>query len=121
MHAVNLETGQRAWFVGPREKLCGTKDPRCSAGQAGAITAVPGVVFSAGGDGGLRAYASEDGAILWTFDTNRSFDTVNGVMANGGSMDASGVVVSGGMLYVNSGYNGFVTRPGNVLLAFKVE
>lgn len=89
--------------------------------QSGAITAIPGVVFSGSGDGGLRAYASKDGSIIWTFDTNRSFETVNGVMANGGSMDASGVVVAGGMVYVNSGYNGFVTRAGNVLLAFKVE
>jgi polyvinyl alcohol dehydrogenase (cytochrome) len=78
-------------------------------------------VFSAGGDGGLRAYASSDGSILWTFDTNRPFKTVNGVDANGGSMDGPGVVVSGGMLYVNSGYGGIAGRSGNVLLAFRVE
>ena len=52
---------------------------------------------------------------------NRPFKTVNGVEANGGTMDASGVVVSGGMLYVNSGYGGLVGRAGNVLLAFRVE
>ncbi len=121
MHAVNLDTGMRAWFTPPQAKVCEAKDPRCSAAQAGAITAIPGVVFSAGGDGGLRAYSSKDGAVLWTFNTNRSFETVNRVVASGGSMDASGVVVAGGMLYVNSGYNGFVTRPGNVLLAFRVE
>jgi len=87
----------------------------------GAITAIPGAVFSAGGDGGIRAYSSKDGAIIWTFDTNRPFQTVNGVAANGGSMDATGPVVVGGMLYVNSGYNSFVGRAGNVLLAFRVE
>ncbi len=52
-------------------------------------------------------------------DTNRPFETVNGVKANGGTMD--GPVVAGGMLYVNSGYGGFVGRPGNVLLAFGVD
>ena len=77
--------------------------------------------FSAGADGGVRAYASSDGKIVWMFDTNRPFKTVNGVEANGGTMDASGVVVSGGMLYVNSGYGGIVGRAGNVLLAFRVE
>ncbi len=121
MHAVNLETGEQAWSVPPQQKLCDAKDRRCSASQSGAITAIPGVVFSAGGDGGLRAYAAKDGAIVWTFDTNRPFQTVNGVPANGGTMDASGVVVAGGMLYVNSGYNSFVGRPGNVLLAFRAE
>ena len=121
MHAVNLATGQRAWSVGPQEKLCDAKDRRCSGSQSGAITAIPGAVFSAGGDGGIRAYSSKDGAIIWTFDTNRPFQTVNGVAANGGSMDATGPVVVGGMLYVNSGYNSFVGRAGNVLLAFRVE
>ncbi len=121
MHAVNLETGQRAWFAPPQPKLCSASDRRCSASQSAAITAIPGVVFSAGGDGGLRAYSARDGAILWSFDTNRPFETVNGVAANGGTMDASGAVVAGGMLYVNSGYNSFVGRAGNVLLAFRVE
>jgi polyvinyl alcohol dehydrogenase (cytochrome) len=121
MHAVNLETGERAWFVPPQPKLCSATDRRCSASQSGAITVIPGVVFSAGGDGGLRAYAARDGAIVWSVDTNRPFQTVNGVPANGGTMDASGAVVAGGMLYVNSGYNSFIGRPGNVLLAFGVE
>ncbi len=120
MHAVNLETGQQVWAVAPQAKLCGMVRG-CSSSQAGAISAIPGAVFSAGGDGGLRAYSSSDGSIVWTFDTNRPFKTVNGVDANGGSMDGPGVVVSGGMLYVNSGYGGIAGRPGNVLLAFKVE
>jgi polyvinyl alcohol dehydrogenase (cytochrome) len=121
MHAVNLETGERAWFVPPQQKLCNATDRRCSASQSAAITAIPGVVFSAGGDGGLRAYAAKDGAIVWSFDTNRPFQTVNGVPANGGTMDASGAVAAGGMLFVNSGYNSFVGRAGNVLLAFRVD
>jgi polyvinyl alcohol dehydrogenase (cytochrome) len=121
MTAVNLETGQRAWYVAPQAKLCPATDRRCSASQSGAITVIPGIAFSAGGDGGLRAYSSKDGSIVWTFDTNRPFETVNGVQANGGTMDASGVVVAGGMLYVNSGYNSIVGRAGNVLLAFRVE
>ena len=120
MHAVNLETGKPAWSMPPQQKLCGA-GRGCSSSQSGAISAIPGAVFSAGGDGGLRAYASSDGSIIWTFDTNRPFKTVNGVEANGGSIDATGVVVSGGMLYVNSGYGGLVGRAGNVLLAFRPE
>jgi hypothetical protein len=46
---------------------------------------------------------------------------VNGAEANGGTMDVQGVVVSGGMLYVNSGYGGIVGRAGNVLVAFRAD
>ena len=79
------------------------------------------MVFSGSADGGLRAYSTKDGSILWTFDANRSFETVNGVKANGGSMDLGGPVVVGGMLYATSGNGGLVGLPGNVLLAFGLD
>ena len=70
----------------------------------------------------LRAYDTRDGSVIWTFDSNRRFETVNGVPANGASMNGAGPAVVDGMLYVNSGYFGYgVGRPGNVLLAFGVE
>jgi polyvinyl alcohol dehydrogenase (cytochrome) len=59
--------------------------------------------------------------LLWQLDTNCAFETVNGVTANGGSMDAAGPTVAGGLLIVNSGYGGTVSMPGNVLLVFGVE
>ena len=58
---------------------------------------------------------------MWQFDTNRDFDTVNGVKARGGAMDGPGAAVADGMLYVNSGYGGLIGRPGNVLLAFGID
>ena len=122
MHAIDLDTGRRAWFAPPSPKLCaGGAEQRCFAAQGGAVTVIPGVVFSGGSDGGLRAYATADGALLWQFDTNRDFATVNGVRASGATIDAAGPVAVGGMLFVNSGYNGIVGRAGNVLLAFRVE
>ena len=54
-------------------------------------------------------------------DTKRDYTTVNGVPAHGGSLDGRGVVIAGGMLYVNSGYTNFGTAPGNVLLAFSID
>ena len=36
-------------------------------------------MFSGSLDGGMRAYSTKDGAILWTFDTNKEFPTINGV------------------------------------------
>ena len=72
-------------------------------------------------DGGVRAQASDDGTIVWTFDTNKEFETVNGVKAKGGAIDQAGVVVEDGMVYVSSGYVSLIGRPGNVLLAFGVD
>jgi polyvinyl alcohol dehydrogenase (cytochrome) len=79
------------------------------------------VVFSGGLDGHLRAYATDDGAIVWDVDTTGPYDTVNGVPATGGSIDGPGPVVAGGMLFVNSGYTFIGGMPGNVLLAFSVD
>ena len=115
--ALALEDGHPLWEKPPPTRLCGIAQG-CSAGQGGPLTAIPGAVLSGGLDGGLRAYSAKDGSILWTFDTNRDFDTVNGVKASGGSMDSAGPVVVDGMLYVSSGSGGLVGRPGNVLLAF---
>jgi polyvinyl alcohol dehydrogenase (cytochrome) len=120
LHAVRLSDGQRAWFTPPSKPLCGSGNG-CSAAQSAAVTAIPGVVFSGSADGGLRAYSTKDGSIIWEYDTNRTFDAVNGVKANGGSIDLAGPIVVGGMVYATSGNGGIVGRPGNVLLAFGVD
>jgi polyvinyl alcohol dehydrogenase (cytochrome) len=120
VHAVKVDTGAPVWATPPPPMLCaGARG--CSAAQGAAVTAIPGVVFAGSMDGGVRAYASDTGAIIWTFDTNREFETVNGVPAKGGAMDGPGPVVSGGMVYVLSGYVSLIGRPGNVLLAFGVD
>jgi polyvinyl alcohol dehydrogenase (cytochrome) len=119
VHGIDIGTGERLWFTPPADALC-TAGPGCSTSQSAAVTAIPGAVFSGSADGGMRAYAARTGDILWTFDSNRSFTTVNGVEANGASFDGPGPVVAGGMLYMLSGSGGFVGRPGNVLLAFEI-
>jgi polyvinyl alcohol dehydrogenase (cytochrome) len=120
MRAIRIDTGEEVWSKTPEAKLCGNARG-CSSAQGAALTAIPGIVFSGSGDGGLRAYASDDGSLVWSFDTNKEFMTVNGVKANGAAMDGPGAAVVDGMLYINSGYGGLVGRPGNVLLAFGVE
>jgi polyvinyl alcohol dehydrogenase (cytochrome) len=122
MHAVDLETGRRVWYTAPQPKLCtGMPEDRCTAAQGAAVTAIAGVVFSGSYDGGLRAYSTTDGTVVWQVDTNREYQTVNGVTANGATLDGGGAVIVDGVLYVNSGYNGIVGRAGNVLLAFDVR
>ncbi|MEX2479433.1 MAG: PQQ-binding-like beta-propeller repeat protein [Gammaproteobacteria bacterium] len=116
--AVNLTDGSFAWEVPPPQDSC-TGRERCNTGQLAAVTALPGVVFSGSLDGYLRAYDSATGEVIWAFDTHRSYDTVNGVKAQGGSINGPGPAVAGGMVYVNSGYGMWNKwMPGNALLAF---
>jgi polyvinyl alcohol dehydrogenase (cytochrome) len=120
--AIDLKSGAKLWQLPPPSPLlCGEKKQGCDGGQGGAVTVIPGAVFSGAHDGGLRANSTKDGSQLWLFDANRPFQTVNGVAANGASFDGPGPVVAGGMLFVNSGYGGLVGRPGNVLLAFGLD
>jgi polyvinyl alcohol dehydrogenase (cytochrome) len=121
IRAVKLATGQEIWSVpGPNPRLCAGQ-PRCASGQGGAVTLIPGAVIAGSHDGGLRAYSTADGKVLWQFDTNREFTTVNGVKATGASIDGSPLIVANGMIFVNSGYGGIAARTGNVFLAFGVE
>jgi polyvinyl alcohol dehydrogenase (cytochrome) len=118
--AVRLTTGERKWFTSL------PYDPNLPDGQrrghTAAVTVIPGVVFSGGWDGVLRALSSDDGHVLWEYSMLQSFTTVNAVAARGGSMGAPGPTVAGGMLFAGSGYVGLQNgAPGNVLLAFSVE
>jgi polyvinyl alcohol dehydrogenase (cytochrome) len=116
--ALNLETGAVVWRT-PHPGCAGV--PGCSPAQSAAVTAIPGIVFSGGLDGHLRAYASDSGRIVWDLDTQRPYATVNGVAAHGGSLDGPGAVVAGGMLFVDSGYGFYGGAPGNVRLALTVD
>jgi polyvinyl alcohol dehydrogenase (cytochrome) len=78
-------------------------------------------VFSGALDGHLRAYSTTDGAVLWDFDTAREFAASNGPAVRGGSIDATGAAIAGGMVIIASGYDQFGGMSGNVLLAFSVD
>ncbi|MGY3447317.1 outer membrane protein assembly factor BamB family protein [Bradyrhizobium sp. USDA 4473] len=117
LFGLDLATGKIAMQVPP--VACGDR-PQCSPALSAAVTLIPGVVFSGGVSGFLRAYATDDARLLWEIDTARDYTTVNGVAARGGAMDGPGPVVVDGMLYVNSGYAQWSGLPGNVLLAFEV-
>ena len=116
--ALNISDGAPAWFAA--SVACAPPRAGCSPAQPGAISAIPGAVFSGAMDGHIRAFSTTDGTVLWDYDTARTFQTVNGAAAKGGSLDGSGAVVAGGMVFVNSGYPRFGGAPGNVLLAFGV-
>jgi polyvinyl alcohol dehydrogenase (cytochrome) len=118
--ALRLSDGKRMW-------LNPLTPPPARAkyhGEDAAVSMMPGVVFSSGWDGMLRALATDSGRVLWSFDMAQPYQTVNGVKAKGGSMATAGPVVAGGMVFTGSGYvsNGVEDgMPGNVLLAFSAE
>jgi polyvinyl alcohol dehydrogenase (cytochrome) len=114
--ALALTNGERQWFT-PIEPAEGRH-----GGHDAAISAIPGVIFSGGWDGVLRAVSTKDGKVLWDFDMARDFATVNGVPAKGGSMGSAGPTVAGGMVFAGAGYPGVQNGAnGNVLLAFGLE
>ena len=121
LHAVDLATGARAWMTPPQALLCGARARGCTAAILAGVTAIPGAVLAGAQDGGIRAYSATSGSLIWQFDTNREFATVNGVAAKGASINGPGPIVAGGMVFVGSGYGSLGGRPGNVLLAFGVD
>lgn len=120
LFALKLTTGEKVWYAEPEKPECLGRGG-CTPAQMAPVTVIPGVVFSGAMDGVLRAYDAKTGKVVWSFNTLREFETVNGVKAKGGSLSATGPVIANGMLYVNSGYGALGGMGGNVLLAFSVQ
>jgi len=118
LFALDLQTGRVEWNTAPTG--CNNR-PGCSPAQSAAVTAIPGVVFSGGLDGHLRAYSTTSGQVIWDLDTEQDFQTINAVKTNGGSIDGAGSVVVDGMVFANSGSSFLGGTPGNALLAFSVD
>jgi polyvinyl alcohol dehydrogenase (cytochrome) len=117
--ALRLTDGNKLWFA--PSYPCAPPRRGCSPARSGALSAIPGAVFSGSLDGHIRAFSTDDGKVIWDFDTEKDFATVNGITAHGGSLDGAGPVIVDGMVYVNSGYPRFGGAIGNVLLAFGTD
>ena len=115
LYAVNLADGSRKWVSPPPPGAGNTRS------QPTAPTLMPGIVFSATFGGRLRAHQASTGEVVWEFDTARTFETVNGVVAKGGAMDGAGPAVANGMVVMTSGMGFAGGAAGNVLLAFSVD
>ena len=124
LYAVDAATGAIKWNFATSPD-CGDgrdkRSPRCNVfyGLSAAPTVIDGTVIAGSLDGWLRVFDEKTGAELWKFDTARTYDTMNGVKAHGGSIDTASIVGVNGLLLVNSGYGMFGQAPGNVMLAFR--
>ena len=142
IHALDLGSGDVRWShrvergcefdpaSAPRVGLAAMQDAEpdelwsaCSFyyGHSAAPLYANGVVFAGALDGKLRMLDAATGRVLRVIDTNREFETINGLPGHGGAIDLSGVVVDGERLFVYSGYGMFGQMPGNVLLAYALR
>jgi polyvinyl alcohol dehydrogenase (cytochrome) len=117
--ALDAATGRPIWSAPPIP--CPRGREACSPAQLAPATAIPGAVFSGSMSGYIRAYSAEDGRVLWAYDTERSYQGVDGVPGVGGALDEAGAVIANGMLFVTSGWDSMAVHPGNVLLAFGLD
>jgi polyvinyl alcohol dehydrogenase (cytochrome) len=118
LHAYRVSDGKLIWRAAA--PICDER-VQCSPAQSGAVSAIPGVVFSGAYDGHIRAYTSADGKVLWDYDTAKEYEAVNGIKAQGGALDGPGPTIINGYFYVNSGYARWGGMAGNALLAFTIE
>ena len=124
LYAVNLNDGTIDWkfeatpdCTDARKKFV----PRCNGlfGLSGAPTVIGDHIITGGLDGRVYMVEKKTGKLVWTFDTAREFETLNGVKGNGGSVDNASIIAANGMVILNSGYGLFGQGSGNVMLAFK--
>lgn len=133
LNALDAATGEILWYL-PIAPSCefsmeeeakslanGTRND-CSwmFGLSAGVTTAPGLVFTGGVDGILRAHSSKTGEILWQVATNKPFTSTWGPEGHGGAMDNNTFVIRGDRIYVQSGYAFLERLPGNVLLVYKL-
>jgi polyvinyl alcohol dehydrogenase (cytochrome) len=114
LYALRIDTGTQLWNT-PAPQGAGNR------AQASAVSAMPGIAFSESFGGRLRAYSTKTGEIVWDFDAKRDFETVNKVVAKGGSFNGAGPAISRGMVIATCGYGFAGGQAGNVLLAFSAD
>ncbi|HEV2783043.1 MAG TPA: PQQ-binding-like beta-propeller repeat protein [Actinophytocola sp.] len=126
LFALDPRTGRVLWRTPNPADGCTTGGAAahpeiCALAHGAATSSSPGVVYQGSNDGKVRAYSARTGRVLWTFDTIRDFTGVNGLVGRGSAISGTGggVVISHGMVYVQSGYiPEYPTPGGHVLLAF---
>lgn len=125
LFAVDPLTGKVLWQTAAPASGCTTGGvaghPHCAPAFGVPVSSTPGVVFASTVDGKVRAYSAVNGKQLWTHDTIQDVRGVDGRTGRGGSIAGTGggVVISRGMVYVQSGYfPDYGGQHPHVLLAF---
>lgn len=120
LHAIDMKTGEVLWYA-PVPERCVEGVAGCMDAYSGPATSTDGLVIASSLSGYLFAHDAETGELVWEMNTVQDYPTINGVAARGGSIDATGPVLSGDYMIVSSGYATFSQMPGNAVLVFKVK
>ena len=126
LYALDPATGAELWHTPNPADGCTTGGAAqypdlCTPSFIPAVTTSPGLVYEGSADGKMRVFDSNTGKVLWTYDTVRNFDGVNGLPGFGGAISGGGgAVVADGMVYVQTGYwmAPYPSDRGHTLLAF---
>lgn len=132
VYALRIADGELLWSApSPANPKCRWTGRWCHGAVSQAVSAMPGLVFAGAYDGVFRAYDAATGKVVWSYDTgSEPTDVLGGRKAFGGVMDGAGPTISGGMVYVHSGYAGrsgasggrdLTGADGNVLMAFSID
>lgn len=121
LHALQIPDGKPIWST-IEEDRCGEEPVEwaCAPGISAAITATEDLIFTGAMDGWLKIYAAHTGKEVWSFNTHRDFESVNGVKAYGATVDSDGPVIYQDQFFITSGYAKYGGKAGNVLLAFEL-
>lgn len=119
LYAVSIDDGKTLWGA-PLDDACAGKTP-CRHGMSAAITATDELVFGSALDGRFLVHDARTGDILFADDTWKSYTSVNGVPAEGGTIDVHGPYVAGDMVFIQSGYGSFGQKGGNALIAYRLK
>ncbi|HVY89686.1 MAG TPA: PQQ-binding-like beta-propeller repeat protein [Hyphomonadaceae bacterium] len=124
LYAVNLQDGKIDWKFEVKPDCTDARKkfvPRCNAlfGLSGAPTIVGDHIITGGLDGRIYILDRKTGKLVFQYDTAQDYTTVNGVKANGASVDNASIVAVNGLILVNSGYGLFGQGAGNVMVALK--
>ena len=124
LYAVDIDTGDILWSwaaaadcgAGRGEQVlnCETK-----YGLSAAPMVVDQSILTGSLDGKLRIFDAATGAVIFEYDTIRTFDGLGGLTGRGGAIDSHSIFAGAGMVFVGSGYGSFNQQPGNVLIAFR--
>jgi polyvinyl alcohol dehydrogenase (cytochrome) len=125
IYALDAKTGAIKWQFNPvPPDGAPVPAPGTRGGWRGNIlsaapSVIDGAVVSAALNGAVYVNDAKTGKLLWSFETAKDYDGINGVKGKGGAIDSNSITAVNGLLLVNSGYAMFGQTGGNVLLAFK--
>lgn len=122
--AVDIKTGKEAWAYDAKPNCDGERGKfvkNCASkfGFSAAPLVVDGAVVAATLGAEVMIFDGKTGALINRIDTLGPKQTINGVAASGGSIDAHAISAGAGMIFINSGYSGFNQTPGNAFIAYR--